>query len=230
MFRLFPLVQDLGPELDREDAQHEEGDAGDLGEEPELDDPFGGGGDGGAGDEAHGDLVADLPDPPAAHPSLAPAPAEVPGDLGADPQAAPPPEAPPARAAHVVAALLGPRVAAEIVLHAPEFGGSLVFYATSAKFYAYCCNKEGHGRCSRNRTANGSGRAQAQGRPLGMLAAWLEGHNAPTKLDHSLAFHDQATRLAARQRWRQRSLIFAQLEARERALRPGESEEPASMP
>lgn len=141
----------------------------------------------------------------------------------------PPPGRAPARANPAAGSI--DRQRPEFVCRIPELGGHILFYEKSKLFFAYCGNP-GHGRCMRSRTSESSSRADrvGQGRPLGLLAAWLRGHNLPSKQEHSWDFPDHSARLAARQQWRGRSEAFATLESLERPRRPGEAEEPDIIP
>lgn len=123
------------------------------------------------------------------------------------------------------------RMRTELVCRIPELGGHILFYEKSRMFFAYCGNIE-HGRCIMTRTCERSLRSgrEAQGRPLGHLAAWLRGHDLASKLDHSLQFPDHATRLAAREEWRQRDPAFAVLEELERPRSANEGEELLALP
>ncbi len=82
-------------------------------------------------------------------------------------------------------------------------GGVLRWYKKLDKFQATCCHPR-HDRCILSRTSE-SGRKLGQGRPLGLLTAWLKwGHEDPTvatKDDHwnEEKWPDFDTRLNARE-------------------------------
>ena len=69
---------------------------------------------------------------------------------------------------------LGPRRPADLVIELPF--GSITFYAERMEFVATCTNVERHGhRCRLTRGSQPSIRTgrEGQGRPLGLLTAWL---------------------------------------------------------
>lgn len=120
-------------------------------------------------------------------------------------------------------------------------GGFITFYLATAKskarFQAQCLNPDHGPKCRLTRAAEAyqtQGVRVAQGRPLGLLAAWLEASTTdlcPDKPSHEaiVSFLSRETRLAARQ-----TLLAAtnglELANRERPRRPGEAEEPSDAP
>ena len=91
----------------------------------------------------------------------------------------PPPPPPPPRRAAAGADVGRGRADMVMGLH----GGQIAFYANKHIFQATCGNGA-HGRCVLTRSAAGGSRA-AQGRPLGLLSAWLElGNNTASKDQH----------------------------------------------
>ena len=122
--------------------------------------------------------------------------------------------------------------AAAQVLVLPDDVGELHFYATNNSVVAFC--RKHSGDCRRTRTLleyKKTGQREGQGRPLGMLCAWLNYHT-DDKSSHMMLGTHRLTR-ELRQEARRRMLQlpggpeFAQ---RERPCRPGESEEPLSVP
>ena len=86
---------------------------------------------------------------------------------------------PPAELAELAIPRLA-RAHAEVTLEVR--GGLLTFYQQG--FFHSPCRQPNHGRCVMTRTAL-EGRAQGQGRPLGLLCAWLEhGIGLPDKASH----------------------------------------------
>ncbi len=75
--------------------------------------------------------------------------------------------------------------------HELPLGGDLVYDARMNSFAAHC-RSPGHGLCRVNRTCNGSDTKQAQGRPVGFLAAWLlVGDMYPDRASHLAASRDE---------------------------------------
>ena len=119
------------------------------------------------------------------------------GDSSSQRSPSPPPEGVPAPAEAAAAPVIAPapivRLPAEYRLEVP--GGLLTYYGARRFFTATCRNPD-HGRCVLSRTAE-AGRRGAQGRPLGLLTAWLYlGQDLPTKEDHfnRLFFPNHAVR------------------------------------
>ena len=85
-----------------------------------------------------------------------------------------------------------------------ECGGIIAYYPASANFVAYCGSDDHNDHavgCRRVRTCT-AGRSRAQGRPLGLLAAWLE-YLAISREAHMAApAFSHAERAAARNRLR----------------------------
>jgi hypothetical protein len=108
-------------------------------------------------------------------------------------------------------------------------GGSIAWHQTTLRFEARC-DKHGD-RCRLTRSSEPSKRAGAifQGRPLGLLGAWLAaGHHCNSKDEH-VAFHSLDERQAAREIIKLNINGHAML-AREREKRDGEDSEPDDMP
>ena len=104
--------------------------------------------------------------------------------------------------------------------------GVIAYYPDDCTFVATCmCGlhvEAGAGECQHVRTAR-SGRAKAQGRPLGFLAAWLEDREHPTRGEHvSMRSYSRAIRKAARIRLR---AVAPELFARERPMEGGDDDE-----
>ena len=155
---------------------------------------------------------------------MAAAPGGPPDVAQADADAAP--EAPPAPMPDVAAALLRQR--AELKLEVP--GGLLTFYETK-KYFTASCRNPAHGRCILTRSSEPGTRA-SQGRPLGLLTAWLFlGQDLPDKASHRdrSIWPNHAVRTYHRE-------LLAELPGssdlldQERALEPGESAEPDLAP
>ncbi|CAE7264368.1 unnamed protein product, partial [Symbiodinium microadriaticum] len=117
--------------------------------------------------------------------------------------------------------------AAAQVLVLPDDVGELHYYQTNNSVVAFC--RKHSGDCRRTRTLNEfhrAGQRQGQGRPLGMLCAWLS-YECEDKSSHMMLGTHRLSR-ELRQEARRRMLEidggpdFAQLE---RPCRPGESEE-----
>jgi len=169
------------------------------------------------------EVVAPLPSPEQL-PELQPLQQEVP---------MPPP--PPAQAARQ-------RVGYTAGRHPTKFmGGSITFYdqkdgPNKGRFQAVCGNTAMHGKlCRLTRTSAESARhdgAEAQGRPLGLLAAWLAAADfTETMEDHksAVAFLSKQERSDARQQLME--LPSGQrLAELERPRKPGEGPEPDGMP
>lgn len=110
-----------------------------------------------------------------------------------------------------------------------------MYYRATQRFVAYC-NHPDHERCSRER-ADWEGRRPSQGRPLGLLVAWLEAsHNYASKAEHcEFGVHlDLGRRQAARQALQERGLGgelgAARLLSMERPRRAEEVDEPEVPP
>lgn len=115
--------------------------------------------------------------------------------------------------------------------------GTIAFYNDRQAFQASCFCRAHAGRCAKTRTANAKANKPQQGRPLGFLAAWLiEGprfHNTSEHMSwdpRSEECPSVETRLVCRALARVEHPGFEELEAYERALAPGEQEEPAECP
>ena len=101
--------------------------------------------------------------------------------------------APPADVVPVVDA------AGNIYWHSPS--GSLVFYRNSGQVYAYCDDPRhgGRGICRKSKTS-APGRKAGQGRPCGLLLAWLWQHvDADTRELHKHSVPEWEDRIHARQ-------------------------------
>lgn len=114
-------------------------------------------------------------------------------------------------------------------------GGRLVYYKTRQEFYAECpLRGTGHQRnCRRSRTSRSSEnmRRPGQGRPLGLLLAWLESaEQHDTSDSHKVLFHTtHEDRKNARQFLKTLPGSDALFEY-ERHLEPGEDSEPEQEP
>ena len=109
-------------------------------------------------------------------------------------------------------------------------GGSITFYLLKQVFTATCRNPA-HGRCVLTRTAE-RGTRPSQGRPLGLLAAWLfMGQDLPSKESHwdRHTWPNQATRFYHRKKLAETE-SGKQLLAEERPCDDGEPEEPVAFP
>lgn len=111
--------------------------------------------------------------------------------------------------------------------------GMIHYYKITNRFVAHCTLASHGSQCFKTRTSLASergGHFQAQGRPLGHLAAWLlEQERFPTKAAHFASKPSQASRAAGR-------LVLetipnsAELLAGERPVREGEANEPDALP
>jgi len=160
---------DIGGVLDSASGSDDDGSQGGA-ETPSLGD--GGGetpvlGDGGAELAADAEDIAAVGAPP-------PVAVEEP-----PPPPPPPPPDPPAPAARAVA--VGGRGLPDETVFAPS-GGCIKYYIQSSSFVAECSRH--HGRCRLTRTSNASTCKRAQGRPLGLMAAWLADHMVQNREDH----------------------------------------------
>ena len=120
-----------------------------------------------------------------------------------------------------------PRTDAEVVVEVE--GGVLRYY--SAGYFTATCQELTHGKCVLTRTAH-PGRRRAQGRPLGLLTAWLAaGHEHASKQAHwcRARWPDFEARFAARVDLANQA-GGQELLARERPQEPGEAEEPDAVP
>ena len=126
-------------------------------------------------------------------------------------------------------------VGAEI--EAPFGCGYIVYYPKTQRFMAYCNINAHRGvKCNRTRMAV-AGARQCKGRPLGLLAAWLQHGNVwTTKEEHcEVGIHQTlASRRGARDLLLDRAaagdVAIATLLARERPQRPDEPAEPLEQP
>jgi hypothetical protein len=207
------------------------------------------------GAEVIGDIFAEpegeAPEPPPGEPEP-PAPPPVPavavggaassGDLlggpvveplpPLHPPAGPAPRAPSARAASMADSVRG---SAEVVVQFPS--GKISFYASDGRFEAVCSRHKfaGYSQCRLTRTATGSDRKKSQGRPFGLLAAWLLNAEAmETKDDHCnrlwlLSSLSKADRLSAR-RYLAAQPAGTNLLDCERAKAQNEDSEPDGVP
>lgn len=108
--------------------------------------------------------------------------------------------------------------------------GHISYYEKGDRFQA-TCTQPGHVRCRLTRTSRASDRRSAQGRPVGLMCAWLAAACNPQ--DHRNAFlvnsFDSAARRSARHDARVLPAMPA-LEACERAKRQDEASEPEEVP
>lgn len=166
-----------------------------------------------AGAPPHGHLAAQS-DPLASEGSVAPAPQVPQPELQH-------------RAPSVASSVQ--RDVADVVV--PLAHGHISFYAKGSRFQA-TCTQVGHVRCRLTRTGNTSDRRAAQGRPVGLMCAWLGHLCAPT--DHRNTFLVKSFGHDARREARHVARAMAgssALEACERARRPDEADsEPEEAP
>jgi len=161
-------------------------------------------------------------------------PGQMPGSSGELLGPIPPPPPPQVRCPPQSAA--GPGVgsvrgAAEATLDLTN--GKIVFYTLQSRFQCTCSVHPG---CTLTRKGTGHRFRRAQGRPLGLIARWLEiatHDGVVTKEDHQnkflLATFSKADRLQARRRLRQRE--GPSLEQYERNRYPDEGDsEPEDVP
>ena len=119
------------------------------------------------------------------------------------------------------------RVPAEITVDLAH--GRITFYRQG--FFTATCYAAGHQRCVLTRTAL-AGRRRSQGRPLGLLAAWLTmGPDVPNKEAH----WDRSVWPSQAERWAQREVLATvpggqDLLDQERPQEPGEEIEPDDLP
>ena len=119
------------------------------------------------------ELAEPLPASPV-HEAAAEGPAEEQPTAAEEPAEAPPRMAPQPRGG-------GARLRAECVVTVP--GGAISYYGLKDVFQATCSNRK-HGRCVLTRRG-GAGARASQGRPLGLLSAWLSlGEAFETKQEH----------------------------------------------
>ena len=110
-------------------------------------------------------------------------------------------------------------------------GGKLSLYTARAKVFATAtCDNPRHGKCVLTKSLEPSATDPAQGRPLGLLLAWLaKGSDQETKEAHwsPEVWPTLPQRRAARTAFAALTCSDAvALRTAERALRPGEDEEP----
>ena len=112
--------------------------------------------------------------------------------------------------------------------------GDIRYNALSESFLAVC-KQPGHGDCRRSRTSRAAKtlneRSAGQGRPLGLLAAWLDaGSRRSTGDAHKASITDITREDRVRSRAAFQALPDAQLVGVfERDRREGEPEEPLSI-
>ena len=125
------------------------------------------------------------------------------------------------------AAPIGPRMPADCTVAIPDVG-VIRFYASRREFVAHC-SFPGHVRCRLTRSSQGhaSSARCAQGRPLGLLAAWLQARGSCADKDSHvrMPLPDLASRIFGRELLKGVAEA-ADLFLAERPLRDGESEEP----
>jgi len=194
----------------------EEGEVGSDGPDAdESDQNDGGVASGSAAAEAH----VDIPPPPAPPPPVAPRRPAV-SEAGSE------------------ASIFGDRSAALNQVDCGAQVGRISFYR-DGRFEAFC-RRPGHVRCRLTRTSkpNNSLGNEGQGKPVGLLLAWLmcevPGASLSSKDEHCNPFLvcsiDRARRKAARRQMRD-MVGGVQLLQRERALREGEADtEPEDIP
>lgn len=182
--------------------------------------------------EAFLDSIADaLMQPPQAEPVEEMRPSEAPVVEAPEPDlGVPPPPMPPADEDHR-AGLRKNRGEATVVFR----WGKITFYASKGVFEATCRNPD-HGKCVLTRThkakaSSARGQPPKGGRPLGLLAAWLEKGGVGSKEEH---WRPDALRPSVELRRAGRAYIRGaqhgpELLAKERPLAEGEPEEPLSL-
>lgn len=114
--------------------------------------------------------------------------------------------------------------------------GQIHFYENNKSFTAFC-RDPGHLDCRRSRTSleskNPNTRKRAgQGRPLGMLAAWLAESSSYASASEHVHAHVDVTDLTQRKKAREMLLALeggTSLAEKERPQRPGEAEEPEGI-
>lgn len=148
-----------------------------------------------------------------------------------DPPPAPPPELVPLPAAE---ARTGRRGADSRNVRLDVPGGYLAYYAGPKTFYAVCKHNHSAGAdCRLTRTSRGSVKREANGRPLGLLFAWLKTQNEFTDAasHRDMVFLSHADRRNARAELSQIEGSEALL-ALERVVREdaGEGSEPEDLP
>ena len=161
-----------------------------------------------------------------------PAPPPDRGGFGGPPPPAlvesqpPVPEAASGRLAQVILNPAGHRVPAVASVSVP--GGRITFYENKRSFEARCSHPS-HVNCALTRSSVGSSVSNrlAQGRPLGLMAAWLHsGSQHDSKFSHyACRFIDKAMRNFHRQSLKLNPQAAALLE-QERAAREGSGSEP----
>ena len=158
-------------------------------------------------------------------------PAALPADMAPP---LPPPATPPASRA---GSARGDRREAEVVVHFPMLG-KISFYRGSGNFECVCLRENHNGGCRLTRTSKPSCRAgrEGQGRPLGLMAAWLLCDlEIGSRAEHTnpflvLGVISKEKRVEGRRRLRALP-SGAALEACERPLRDDEpGSEPESVP
>lgn len=104
--------------------------------------------------------------------------------------------------------------------------GTLVYYAKSKTFYAYCDDARHGGRAICRKTRQGfAGRKPWVGRPLGFLCAWLTEHDFPDRMAHFTNKPDVESRRGSRQQLKE-TASGRLLLSKEREQRDGEESEP----
>ena len=116
-----------------------------------------------------------------------------------------------------------------VTFHLPDGMGSLIHYRSCDDFYAICGNRALHGTCRKTQTSR-AGRRPGQGRPLGLLVAWLRRWTCDCRDFHKLSLplisHDD--RVQARE-WLEGLPGSAALLACERPRRADEASEPVAL-
>ena len=159
-------------------------------------------------------------------------------DLFPKPSAGQPDSDEPVPAAAAVAPARGPAARAEGVRRRQNLDteevtfaeyGRIRYYPQQKICIAVCANPD-HGQCRMERTcsANSRGTNPGQGRPIGLLAAWLRCHaEFPTQQSHLREFkHTHESRVEARSQFMLMDGAAAFCRLAERPMRDGEAEEP----
>lgn len=123
------------------------------------------------------------------------------------------------------------RAVADVVMVWPGHG-KITYYPKGDFFEAVCFNREHKGKCQKSRVAHGTASRPAQGRPLGLLSAFLmDACDWPCKLTHEGAEPSHDQRSSARIFCRLGFPTFACLEEKGRMTRDDEFEdEPEDLP
>jgi len=120
-----------------------------------------------------------------------------------------------------------------IHLRLPGLGAQcrVSWYGTEKPFFETHCPNPAHGKCVRTCSAFGNASRPAQGRCLGLAAAWVNCADQPSKAEHMQVRPDCFERYIARLAFREEyGNEWKALEAKERPRRSEEDEEPEMCP